>query len=168
MPPENCCRQFYHLFYRGDELLLTETGINEAMISPFAKLMKVGCRVLGYRLSDVCHLFFLSPGVALIGAVLLPAAIRAAFSDRRGYGDEPVHGFALSGITSFRRTKLTMPRAFRGRCHAGKYSARFDHGVNDDNHRFLPHHAGSKNEDPLSLDSSGSLDTSMYLPKNSG
>ncbi len=128
---------------------------------------------MGYRLSDVCHLsFFLA--VTRGGADRRCAASRSdpgePFSDRRGYGDEPVRPRIrfIGGLRHSGGPEINgrCRGHSRGRCHAGKYSARFDHGVNDDNHRFLPHHAGSKkNEGPLSLDSSGSLDTSMYLPK---
>lgn len=82
--------------------LLTKTGINEAMISPFAKLMKgpaVAYWVIGCLMFAISLFFWPSPGVALIGAVLLPAAIRAGLSPIAAamamnlFG----HGFALSG-----------------------------------------------------------------------
>ncbi|MEG7335218.1 hypothetical protein [Bacillus sp. 0102A] len=82
--------------------LLTKTGINEAMISPFANLVKgpvTAYWLIGGLMFAISLFFWPSPGVALIGAVLLPAAARAGLPPIAAamamnlFG----HGFALSG-----------------------------------------------------------------------
>lgn len=82
--------------------LLTKTGINEAMISPFASLVKgpvTAYWLIGGLMFAISLFFWPSPGVALIGAVLLPAATRAGLPPIAAamamnlFG----HGFALSG-----------------------------------------------------------------------
>lgn len=82
--------------------LLTKTGINEAMISPFASLVRgpvTAYWLIGGLMFAISLFFWPSPGVALIGAVLLPAAARAGLTPLAAamamnlFG----HGFALSG-----------------------------------------------------------------------
>ncbi|MDM5301110.1 hypothetical protein QUF44_05825 [Bacillus subtilis] len=82
--------------------LLTKTGINEAMISPFTNLVKgpvTAYWLIGGLMFAISLFFWPSPGVALIGAVLLPAAARAGLPPIAAamamnlFG----HGFALSG-----------------------------------------------------------------------
>jgi hypothetical protein len=60
--------------------VLMKTGINEAMVSPFAKLIKTPALaywVIGILMMVISWFFWPSPAVALIGAVLLPVALRA-------------------------------------------------------------------------------------------
>ncbi|UTL73695.1 hypothetical protein [Bacillus halotolerans] len=82
--------------------VLTKTGINEAMISPFVRLVKgpvIAYWLIGGLMFAISLFFWPSPGVALIGAVLLPAASRAGLPPIAAamamnlFG----HGFALSG-----------------------------------------------------------------------
>ncbi|MGG3622730.1 hypothetical protein ABES25_04020 [Bacillus gobiensis] len=82
--------------------LLTNTGINEMMVYPFTRIIKgpiMAYWVIGALMFIISSFFWPSPAVALIGAVLLPVAIKA--------GLPPIsvamamnlfgHGFALSG-----------------------------------------------------------------------
>ncbi|TVY06869.1 hypothetical protein [Paenibacillus cremeus] len=82
--------------------VLTRTGINEAMISPFAKLIRTPALafwVIGIVMMIISWFFWPSPAVALIGAVLLPVALRvglpalAVAMSMNLFG----HGIALSG-----------------------------------------------------------------------
>lgn len=60
--------------------MLTKTGINEVMIAPFAKIIKnatLGFWTIGLLMMVISWFFWPSPAVALLGAVLLPVAIRA-------------------------------------------------------------------------------------------
>lgn len=82
--------------------ILTKTGINDAMISPFARLIKgpvIAYWLIGGLMFAISLFFWPSPGVALIGAILLPAAIRAGLSPIAAAMSMNLfgHGFALSG-----------------------------------------------------------------------
>ena len=60
--------------------VLTKTGINEIMIAPFTKIIKnptLGFWTIGILMMVISWFFWPSPAVALLGAVLLPVAIRA-------------------------------------------------------------------------------------------
>jgi hypothetical protein len=60
--------------------LLTVTGINEVMVSPFTKLIKndtLAFWVIGLTMMVISWFFWPSPAVALIGAVFVPVAIKA-------------------------------------------------------------------------------------------
>ncbi len=60
--------------------VLTKTGINEVMVAPFARFIKtpaLGYWTIGILMMVISWFFWPSPAVALLGAVLLPAAIRA-------------------------------------------------------------------------------------------
>ena len=60
--------------------VLTKTGINEVMIAPFTKIIKnatLGFWTIGILMMIISWFFWPSPAVALLGAVLLPVAIRA-------------------------------------------------------------------------------------------
>lgn len=60
--------------------VLTKTGINEVMIAPFTKIIKnptLGFWTIGILMMVISWFFWPSPAVALLGAVLLPVAIRA-------------------------------------------------------------------------------------------
>lgn len=60
--------------------MLTRTGINEVMITPFAKIIKSPARgfwTIGILMMIISWFFWPSPAVALLGAVLLPVAIKA-------------------------------------------------------------------------------------------
>ncbi|WP_042455161.1 hypothetical protein [Neobacillus dielmonensis] len=81
---------------------LTVTGINDVMISPFRKLIRnpgLAYWTIGILMMVISWFFWPSPAVALLGAVLLPAAIRAglpalgAAMAMNLFG----HGIALSG-----------------------------------------------------------------------
>ncbi len=82
--------------------VLTDTGINDVMVSPFTKLMKtptLAFWTIGIVMMVTSWFFWPSPAVALLGAVLLPAAIRVglpalgAAMAMNLFG----HGIALSG-----------------------------------------------------------------------
>jgi len=60
--------------------VLTKTGINDAMVAPFTKFMKnptLSFWIIGILMMVISWFFWPSPAVALLGAVLLPAALRA-------------------------------------------------------------------------------------------
>lgn len=82
--------------------ILTRSGINEIMISPFSKLIKnptMAYWVIGIVMMGISWFFWPSPAVALIGAVLLPVAVNvglpalAVAMAMNLFG----HGIALSG-----------------------------------------------------------------------
>ncbi|KKI90816.1 membrane protein [Bacillus sp. SA1-12] len=82
--------------------ILTISGINEVMISPFSKVIKnptTAYWTIGILMMVISFFFWPSPAVALIGAVLLPVAIRAGLPalgvaiSMNLFG----HGIALSG-----------------------------------------------------------------------
>ncbi len=81
---------------------LSRTRINEVMISPFAKLIRTPALaywIIGLVMMIISWFFWPSPAVALIGAVLLPAALRVGLPALGAavamnlFG----HGIALSG-----------------------------------------------------------------------
>jgi hypothetical protein len=81
---------------------LTATGINDKMIAPFAKLIRtpgLAYWTIGILMMVISWFFWPSPAVALIGAVLLPVALRAGLPalgvamSMNLFG----HGIALSG-----------------------------------------------------------------------
>ncbi|WP_144554826.1 hypothetical protein [Bacillus sp. X1(2014)] len=81
---------------------LTITGINDVMISPFRKLIRnptLAYWTIGILMMVISWFFWPSPAVALLGAVLLPVAIRAGLPAlgvamaMNLFG----HGIALSG-----------------------------------------------------------------------
>ncbi|MGX2958883.1 hypothetical protein JNUCC23_06420 [Peribacillus sp. JNUCC 23] len=60
--------------------VLTKTGINDAMISPFTRFITspaLAYWIIGILMMVISWFFWPSPAVALLGAVLLPVAIRA-------------------------------------------------------------------------------------------
>ena len=64
----------------GMSKALTETGVSDSMIRPFTKLMKnkvLAYWIVGILMMIISWFFWPSPAVALIGVVLLPAAVRA-------------------------------------------------------------------------------------------
>ena len=82
--------------------ILTKTGINEIMVSPFTKLIKtptLAYWVIGILMMVISFFFWPSPAVALIGAVMLPVAVKvglpalAVAMVMNLFG----HGIALSG-----------------------------------------------------------------------
>ncbi|TCZ80948.1 hypothetical protein E0485_01285 [Paenibacillus albiflavus] len=82
--------------------VLTKTGINEMMITPFTKLIRtpgLAFWVVGILMMIISWFFWPSPAVALIGAVLLPVAVRVGLPAlgvamaMNLFG----HGIALSG-----------------------------------------------------------------------
>ncbi|MGF7058279.1 hypothetical protein [Brassicibacter mesophilus] len=59
--------------------VLSKTGVNEVMILPFTKLIKtptLAYWIIGILMMVISWFFWPSPAVALMGAVLLPVAIR--------------------------------------------------------------------------------------------
>jgi hypothetical protein len=81
---------------------LTSTGINDVMVSPFTKLIRnpaLAYWTIGILMMVISWFFWPSPAVALLGAVLLPVAIRAGLPAlgvamaMNLFG----HGIALSG-----------------------------------------------------------------------
>jgi hypothetical protein len=81
---------------------LTTTGINDVMISPFTKLIRnptLAYWTIGILMMVISWFFWPSPAVALLGAVLLPVALRAGLPAlgvamaMNLFG----HGIALSG-----------------------------------------------------------------------
>jgi len=86
----------------GMSKVLMKTGINEVMVYPFTKLMRTPALaywVIGILMMVISWFFWPSPAVALMGAVLLPAALKAklpaigAAVAMNLFG----HGIALSG-----------------------------------------------------------------------
>lgn len=82
--------------------LLMSTGIHEVMIAPFTRIFKtptVTFWTIGILMMTISWFFWPSPAVALIGAIILPAAIRAGLPAlgvavaMNLFG----HGIALSG-----------------------------------------------------------------------
>ncbi len=82
--------------------ILMETGINEIMVSPFTKLIKtptLAYWIIGVLMMVISFFFWPSPAVALIGAVMLPVAVKvglpalAVAMIMNIFG----HGIALSG-----------------------------------------------------------------------
>ncbi|MBP1157228.1 MULTISPECIES: hypothetical protein [unclassified Paenibacillus] len=82
--------------------VLTHTGINEVMISPFTRLIRtpsLAYWVIGILMMVISCFFWPSPAVALVGAVLLPVALRVGLPalgvamSMNLFG----HGIALSG-----------------------------------------------------------------------
>lgn len=82
--------------------VLLETGINQVMVSPFAKLIKtptLAYWVIGILMMTISWFFWPSPAVALLGAVLLPVALKVKLPAigvamaMNLFG----HGIALSG-----------------------------------------------------------------------
>lgn len=60
--------------------VLMKTGINEVMVAPFTKIIKnptLAYWTIGILMMIISWFFWPSPAVALLGAVLLPVAIRA-------------------------------------------------------------------------------------------
>lgn len=81
---------------------LTSTGINDVMISPFTKLIRnpaLAYWTIGILMMAISWFFWPSPAVALLGAVLLPVALRTGLPAlgvamaMNLFG----HGIALSG-----------------------------------------------------------------------
>ncbi|SHF03321.1 hypothetical protein SAMN02745784_02595 [Tissierella praeacuta DSM 18095] len=86
----------------GMSSILTKTGVNEIMISPFTKLIKspaLAYWVIGILMMIISWFFWPSPAVALIGAVMLPIAVSVGLPAigvamaMNLFG----HGIALSG-----------------------------------------------------------------------
>ncbi|QAV26833.1 hypothetical protein L0P96_09180 [Anoxybacillus flavithermus] len=82
--------------------LLTITGMNEVMIAPFAKFIRtptLAYWTIGILMMVISWFFWPSPAVALLGAVLLPVAVRVGLPAlgvamaMNLFG----HGIALSG-----------------------------------------------------------------------
>jgi hypothetical protein len=82
--------------------VLTTTGVNDVMISPFSKLIRTPALAywtIGILMMIISWFFWPSPAVALMGAVLLPIAIRVGLPAlgvamaMNLFG----HGIALSG-----------------------------------------------------------------------
>ncbi|HWR44617.1 hypothetical protein [Sporomusa sp.] len=82
--------------------ILLATGINEAMVSPITKLIRTPSQaywITGLLMMVISWFFWPSPAVALLGAVLLPVAVRAGLPAMgvamamNLFG----HGIALSG-----------------------------------------------------------------------
>lgn len=82
--------------------VLLDTGINEVMVGPFAKLIKTPALaywVIGILMMVISWFFWPSPAVALLGAVLLPVALNVKLPAMgvavamNLFG----HGIALSG-----------------------------------------------------------------------
>ncbi|MBY0598384.1 membrane protein [Bacillus bingmayongensis] len=82
--------------------LLVHTGINDTMISPFTKMIRtptLAYWIIGLLMMTISFFFWPPPAVALMGAILLPVAVRV--------GLPPIgvaiamnlfgHGIALSG-----------------------------------------------------------------------
>lgn len=86
----------------GMSSLLTKTGINEVMIAPIARFIKsptLAYWIIGILMMVISWFFWPSPAVALMGAVLLPIALKAGLPAigvamaMNLFG----HGIALSG-----------------------------------------------------------------------
>ena len=109
---------------------LTTTGINDVMISPFARFIRTPALaywIIGIVMMVISFFFWPSPAVALMGAVLLPVAIRVGLPAlgvamaMNLFG----HGIALSGDFVIQAApKLTADAAGLSvqRCYECKYS----------------------------------------------
>ena len=73
--------------------VLTDSGVNEVMIGPVAKMIKspgFAYWIIGIAMMVISWFFWPSPAVALVGAVLLPVALRVGLpalgvpSDNKG------------------------------------------------------------------------------------
>ena len=82
--------------------VLQNTGLNEEMVAPFTRLIRtptLAYWVIGILMMVISWFFWPSPGVALMGAVLLPVALRVGLPAlgvamaMNLFG----HGIALSG-----------------------------------------------------------------------
>lgn len=82
--------------------VLTRTGVNDVMIAPFAKLIKTPALafwIIGLLMMVISWFFWPTPAVALMGAILLPVALRVGLPAlgvamaMNLFG----HGIALSG-----------------------------------------------------------------------
>ncbi|MFZ7102630.1 MAG: hypothetical protein ACOWWO_08220 [Peptococcaceae bacterium] len=82
--------------------ILTKTGVNEKMVAPFTRLIRtpsLAYWVIGILMMVISWFFWPSPAVALMGAVLLPVAVRVGLPAlgvavaMNLFG----HGIALSG-----------------------------------------------------------------------
>src|SRR5690606_29789931 len=59
--------------------ILTKSGINEIMISPFTRLIRtptLAYWIIGILMMVISWFFWPSPAVALVGAVMLPVAVK--------------------------------------------------------------------------------------------
>ncbi|MEW9093781.1 MAG: hypothetical protein AB2417_01760 [Clostridiaceae bacterium] len=83
-------------------VILNKTGINETMVRPLTKLMRTPALaywIIGISMMIISLFFWPSPAIALIGAIMLPAAIKAGLPALGAavamnlFG----HGIALSG-----------------------------------------------------------------------
>lgn len=86
----------------GMSTILTKTGVNEIMVSPFTKLIKnptLAYWVIGILMMTISWFFWPSPAVALIGAVMLPVAVSAGLPALAVAMTMNIfgHGIALSG-----------------------------------------------------------------------
>ncbi|MFJ8268298.1 hypothetical protein ACIQ43_20835, partial [Peribacillus asahii] len=80
--------------------VLTKAGINDAMVAPFTRFMKnptLSFWTIGILMMVISWFFWPSPAVALLGAVLLPAALRAGL---------PALGVPYANKRIFMKTKL--------------------------------------------------------------
>lgn len=97
--------------------VLQKSGVNETLVTPFTKLIRgprLGFWIIGLTIFCFSLFFWPSPAVALIGAFLLPAAMRVGISpltvaiSMNLFG----HGIALSGDYVIQGTpKLTAKAA---------------------------------------------------------
>lgn len=86
----------------GMSTILTKTGVNEIMVSPFTRLIKnptLAYWVIGILMMTISWFFWPSPAVALIGAVMLPVAVSAGLPALAVAMTMNIfgHGIALSG-----------------------------------------------------------------------
>ncbi len=86
----------------GMSRVLMKTGVNEVMVKPFKKIIKtptLAFWIIGFLMMVISWFFWPSPAVALMGAVLLPAALSVGLpaigvaAAMNLFG----HGIALSG-----------------------------------------------------------------------
>ncbi len=125
--------------------LLVHTGINDTMISPFTKMIRtptLAYWIIGLLMMTISFFFWPSPTVALMGAILLPVAVRV--------GLPPIgvaiamnlfgHGIALSGDFVIQGApKLTADAAWSPcfRRRICKCSTRYRYGRCDNFRRFF-------------------------------
>ena len=120
--------------------VLTKTGINEVMIAPFTKIIKnptLGFWTIGILMMIISWFFWPSPAVALLGAVLLPVAIRAGLPalgvamamNLFGHGIALSSDFIIQGAPKLTADAAGLPV---GDVVIGKYPAcHYDGGCND-------------------------------------
>ena len=126
--------------------ILIRTGINEIMVEPLTRFMRTpALAFLGHRPDhdgNVLRFSGRTPGVASIGAVLLPVAVRvrlpragaAMAMNLFGHGIAPLRRLFVQGAPKLTRR---CRRTAGDQRHAKRHPARDRHGRRNDRRRLL-------------------------------